>query len=143
MIKLSKKNNTQLLKKNDHGFIALTSVVLITAILTLIVISISIQSIDESQISQAFEKSKQAQYDTQSCLNYMLLELSNDQNYSPVSTLEITHGDYSINCVNTKIISNGDNTDVKASSEQDFYVDSIITLSSTTFPFYIVSFETR
>lgn len=143
MIKLNKKNNTPSSKKTDKGFIALTSVVLITSILTLIIISISIQSIDETQISQAFEKSKQAQYDTQSCLNYMLLELSKNPNYQPSGRLEIENADYKIICDNTEISTVGENTTITASSQNNFYVDLIATIATTTTPLAISSFSIR
>lgn len=106
--------------KNNKGFIALTSVVLITSILTLIIISISIQSIDEAQISQAYEKSKQAQYDTQSCFNDVMLSLLNNPSYSRNGKLEINHNDYNIICENAEIKVTGENIVVSASSQKIF-----------------------
>ncbi len=129
--------------ENKRGFIALSAVVLITAILTLIIISISIQSIDETQILQSFEKHKQAQYETLACLDYILSELVNDYNYDPGTNLTISHAEYDINCDTNISIDPEDNTVIEVSTENEYFVNVVMTLSTTT-PFLITeSFEMR
>lgn len=84
------KNITE--SSSKKGFIALTSVILICAVLLYITISISLQAIDEGQISTAHEQSKKAQSMAEGCADYALMQIMNDSAY--VATDEELNSDF-------------------------------------------------
>lgn len=75
--------------KNKNGFIALSSVLIITFITILIISSITIQSISDLQSSSSFYEYKQSFYNSSSCAEYILYELMNDINHDNSGSFQI------------------------------------------------------
>ncbi len=127
----------------NQGFIALTSVILISAVIGVIIVSISVQTIDESQISLAFEKSRQSKYNALSCADNILLELSNDPNFTPASSLTIDlGGSDSIYCATTTLSDEpGGNQILRIESGDEFVSKLEIDIASTTPEINISSFN--
>lgn len=69
------------------GFVALTAVILLSAVLLYVVTSLSLQIIDEAAISSGQEQSMQAESLANACAEYALLQLSNDPAYDMDETL--------------------------------------------------------
>ncbi len=69
-------------KNNNRGFVALTSVILLTAVLLFVVTSLSLQVLDEAEISSAYEQSKIANSMVDACAEYVLLQISNNPAYA-------------------------------------------------------------
>lgn len=81
-------------KKNNSGFVALTSVLLMTAVLLFIVSSVSMQVLDGGETSLAYEHSKKAYYFADACAEYVLTKLSYGHEYDGTdSPLDIDEDD--------------------------------------------------
>jgi hypothetical protein len=76
-------------KKNNSGFVALTAVLLMTAVLLFIVTSVSMQVLDGGETSLAYEHSKKAYYLADACAEYVLTKLSYDHEYEATDSLDI------------------------------------------------------
>ncbi|HMO78616.1 MAG TPA: hypothetical protein PJ997_00290 [Candidatus Paceibacterota bacterium] len=65
-------------KIKKDGFVALTAILLVNAILLFVVSSLALQVIDDAQVSSANEQSKIAKYLANTCIEHALMELVND-----------------------------------------------------------------
>jgi hypothetical protein len=74
--------------KNKKGFITLTSVLIIMAVMIFVVRGISLQVIDEGHVGLSNSQYLKAKNLANGCAEYVLMELSNDPAYS--TTGEIT-----------------------------------------------------
>ncbi len=88
-MKMIEINNIRKNRK-DKGFIALSSVLIVTFIVVLIVTSITMQSIDDSQITLSFQRHKQSFYDVNSCMSEILYQIFLDNDYSESENLNIS-----------------------------------------------------
>lgn len=68
--------------KMKGGFITLTATLIIMAVMLLVVRGISLQAIDDAQVSSAVEQYTKARYLAEACAEYALMELSNDSGFS-------------------------------------------------------------
>ena len=66
---------------NIRGFIALTSVLILSAIFLYITISIASRAISSSSIQIAFQERDNAKYNAEGCLSYALMELQRTFEY--------------------------------------------------------------
>lgn len=75
------KQKTQRTYRNG-GYIALTTTLILVAVLIFIISSIALQVIDELQVASSQDQSIQARYLAQACGEIALQEFSNDPNYT-------------------------------------------------------------
>ncbi len=127
---------------HNRGFIALTTVIIATLIIVLAVFSITIQSIDESQVSVAYEKYKQSQYDTESCLEEILFNLSKDEGYTVSGEYSISIGSDTILCENVEIVILTEETEINITSGEEFVNNLNVMLATTTPSIVISSYST-
>ncbi len=74
------------IQKKESGFVALTSVILISAILLFTITAISLQTIDEAQITSAYEQSRQARTLASGCAEIALLQIRNEPSFAGTHT---------------------------------------------------------
>jgi len=129
---------TQQIKTNQihsTGSVALTAVILVSAVIGLIIVSISVQTIDESQISIAFEKSKQEKFNVISCAENILLEISNNDAYSLPNSFNIDLGGTdSIYCATSTITDVPGTGHVLRIESGDEFVSKLEVIIATTTP---------
>jgi len=82
--------NNSFIKINKKGFVALTAVLLISAVLLFIVSSLALQVIDDGQISTAHEQATRARALAFACAENVLNELTNDSSFSTDGSIDVT-----------------------------------------------------
>lgn len=75
----------------DNGFIALTSLLIISAIALAIAVSISLLGIGETKSSLDYKKGREVYYIARGCLDESLLQLKSDETY-PGETFPFGNG---------------------------------------------------
>lgn len=81
------------MRKNQEGFIALTSILIVGAIVLTISIGLSLRSIGETNMSLGEQLSNRASGLAHACAEDALLKLKNDLNYSGNETVIIDRSD--------------------------------------------------
>lgn len=79
--------SNNLKKNNKNGYIALTTVSLITAFILIFVISITLQIVDDSKISFGLEQHRKAVNNATSCVEIGLQRIASDPNASTTNEL--------------------------------------------------------
>ncbi len=74
------------IEKRKSGFIALTAVLLLSAVLIYIISGLAMQVLDSGEIGLAHEKSTVANYMSEACAEYVLYKLSQDPDFTTKTT---------------------------------------------------------
>ncbi|HMP67127.1 MAG TPA: hypothetical protein PKA60_00050 [Candidatus Paceibacterota bacterium] len=122
--------------KNKRGFVALTSVILINAVLLFVVSSISFQTIDEGQVTTAHEQSLKSRYVANACAEYALMQIANDSE-SIATDAEVDSDELDGNNCTYSISGNYPNKTIEITSSvgQNNFTSKIQIVVTTTIPF--------
>lgn len=125
--------------KHNQGFIALTSVLILSAIFLSLSISVASRAISGSKIDTSVYVSSKAQILAESCIEYALTELQRSTNY--VGGDNITIGDESCDILTVEGAGNRNRT-IKAESTVSGHVYRLKVVVSEVDPrIQIASFE--
>jgi hypothetical protein len=83
----------------SHGFIALTAVLVLSAIFLSVTITIASRAITESQSTIAYLERDQAQFRTEACIEHALVELMRTFEYDGNETISIDDGECAIGSI--------------------------------------------
>ena len=99
------KNSLLAKRKSQQGFVAFTSLIVISAVTLAIATSVALMGIDHAQGSLSISKNQETLSMTKSCAEESLIRLRDDVNYSG-GTLSLTSG----NCTSTVTGTGADRT---------------------------------
>lgn len=122
--------------KNKHGFIALTSILIIGSLVLLISIGLSARSISETKIALSQQLSNRALALADACAEYALNELKADLNYPGNESIIIDGSD---SCDILPIETSGSDKIVKTRSIISGYAKKIRITVSQTSPEILIS----
>ncbi len=123
-------------KNSESGYIALMATIIITAVLSIITVSISQMSfLNRANISGTHLKEKSRAL-SESCVNVALLKLVQNKNYVGNEIINVA----SSTCSIISIVPSGQNKVISAQGKvQGFYTNYKVTVTAS--PISIVSFE--
>ncbi len=123
-------------KNSESGYIALIATIIITAVLSVITVSISQMSfLNRANISGTYLKEKSRAL-SESCVNMALLKLVKNKNYLGPETINVA----SSTCKVISVVASGQNKIISTQGEvRGFYTNYKVTVTAS--PISIVSFE--